>query len=87
MKPPCLGCQSDAQPVACGKATMNAFMSAVVLFALDPRQIGLYIGGFCEEHAAIASRVVAVMAEKNKLGIADLVAKLDAAYLAPMKKK
>jgi hypothetical protein len=83
VKPPCLGCQSDAQPAACGVATVNAFMSAAVLFAIDPKQVALYIGSLCDAHRATAARVLVVISARNDISTPELVAKLQAAYGIP----
>ena len=82
---PCLGCESDAQPAACGVASVNAFVSAAILFAIDPRQVTLYIGALCDEHRGLAARTITVMAEKNGIPVAELVAKLESAYPAGFK--
>lgn len=33
----CLGCQSDEQPVTNGVATVNAFVAALAIVAMEPR--------------------------------------------------
>ena len=74
---PCLGCASDAQPSEPGLCTVNAFMTACLLFALDPKQVVIYIGSLCDAHRAVAARSLAIMAEKNAIPVAELNAKLE----------
>lgn len=74
---PCLGCASDAQQTECGVATINAFMSAVCVFSVDPRAVGFYLGAFCEKHRQIAAVVIRATAQANGRTSAELMATID----------
>jgi hypothetical protein len=78
--PPCIGCQSDAQPIECGKATINGFMGACILFATDPKNVAVYLKALCPPHREIAIQVLIIMAHKNGLPIPDLLTKLSAVF-------
>jgi hypothetical protein len=77
---PCLGCASDQQPVSNGIATVNAFMTAVLLYAIDPKQVAIYLAALCPRHAAIGVEVLGVMAKKNRFAEADLTERLRGAF-------
>lgn len=51
VEPYCLGCASDAQPVASGIATMNAFTSILCVIAMrGTKATGPYVAALCDAH-------------------------------------
>jgi hypothetical protein len=68
-----------SQAEACGIATVNAFVSMAGAMAIDPLQIGVYLGALCDRHRDYAMRGLAWMAQANGLTTNELLTKLTAA--------
>lgn len=74
----CLGCASDAQPTELGIASVNAFVSAICLMAMEPRSAAQFLGRFCDKHTILGARVMAAFGEQNRIPQEELTAKLSA---------
>jgi hypothetical protein len=55
-----------------------------MLFALDPKQVAGYMAALCDKHRIVWARGVTVLAQKNGMEVADILAKLSAAFGLPM---
>lgn len=73
----CLGCHSDAEPIPCGRASVQGYVTALVFLALKPEQAALYLGALCAEHSKEAVVMLVELARANGLPIADLQARLN----------
>jgi hypothetical protein len=80
---PCIGCQSDAQPPSSpAVATVNAFASACLLFAVDPNAVAAYLVAIssCEKHRELLVRATVALGRMNGIDVRELTAKLTASF-------
>lgn len=61
----CLGCHSDAEPTTNGVASVNGFVSALAMMAIDRKQAALYFAHLCENHRRNAMACLDATAKAN----------------------